>query len=333
MIAFYEYDVTISVDFVEESPSSTFPAITICNLNAFDTSNSTINNEINKIITDFNINTNIMPNSSQPITQIKNLLKQLKIIAKQRNNDNKRNPATNNNDIGFDINKMLISCEFNGEVCTSSNFIKSYSFEYVNCYTFNKNTGGSLKKVSQRKSGLTLELYAGMEGDYSIERGFYVAVHNNSFQALTKYDGCKIPVGFSTDISVSRAFHYKLSSPYSDCRKDITQYSSSDSTYFKYILTSMSYTTYSKTLCYEVCYQDLVNKNCGCTDPTNIITLDYTYPICNSSVMQNCAINIVTSCQKSDSSCSCYSACPTECDFIEYPTSLSSSVYVIFLII
>jgi hypothetical protein len=289
-----------------------------------------INSEINKIINNFNIDTNISPNSSQPLTQIKNLLKQFKIIAKQRNNENKRNSSANNNDIGFDINTMLISCEFNGDPCNASNFVNSYSFEYVNCYTFNKNIGGPLKKVSQRKSGLTLELYAGLEGDYSIERGFYVAVHNNSFQPLTKYDGCKIPVGYSSDISVSREFHYKLDSPFSDCRKDISKYSSSDSAYFKYILTSMSYTTYSKTLCYEVCYQDLVNKNCGCTDPTNIITLDYTYPICKSNSMQTCASNVVLNCQKSDASCSCYSACPMECDFIEYTTSLSSSVYVKF---
>jgi hypothetical protein len=86
-------------------------------------------------------------------------------MAKQKNLDNKKSNSSNNTNFGFDIKNMLISCEFDGVMCSSSDFIKSYSFEYINCYTFNKYNGSDLKYVTKRKAGLSLELFAGLESN------------------------------------------------------------------------------------------------------------------------------------------------------------------------
>jgi hypothetical protein len=167
-----------------------------------------------------------------------------------------------------------------------------------------------------------------MSGDYTFDRGFYIAVHNNSFDALTRYEGIKIPVGYETDIAIKRSFYTKLSSPFSNCRMDIKTITSSDSTYFKYILNSMSYTTYSKDLCYEVCYQDLINKNCNCSDGANFITIDSSKSVCSSNQMSTCGSKILTACASNGESYSCSSACPEPCYTVNYETTLSSAVFV-----
>ena len=157
-------------------------------------------------------------------------------------------------------------------------------------------------------------------------------MHNNSFDALTRYEGIKIPVGYETDIAVKRNFYTKLSLPFSNCRMDTKTLTSSDSTYFKFILKSMSYTTYSKALCYEVCYQDLINTNCNCSDGANFITIDSSKSICSSTQIINCASRILAWCASQGESCSCFSACPEPCYTVGYQTSLSSAVYVIICV-
>ncbi len=113
---------------------------------------------------------------------------------------------------------------------------------------------------------------------------------------------------------------------------DTKSFTPSDSAYFKFILNSMSYTTYSKDLCYEVCYQDLINKNCNCSDGANFITIDLTKSICSSTQISTCANRVLADCSSQGDSCSCYSACPEPCNTVSYETSLSSAVYVnIFL--
>ena len=40
--------------------------------------------------------------------------------------------------LGFDFKEMVMSCSFNGIFCEESDFSYSYSYQYGNCYTFNK---------------------------------------------------------------------------------------------------------------------------------------------------------------------------------------------------
>jgi hypothetical protein len=137
-------------------------------LNAFDISSPTIKDEINKIISTYNLSLTVdsISNTSQPITKLKEIITQLKIILKQKNCDNKKSTSYNNIDFGYDIKNMLVSCEFDGVECTSADFTQIYSFDYINCYSYNKYKGSDLKSVTRRKVGLSLELFAGLESNF-----------------------------------------------------------------------------------------------------------------------------------------------------------------------
>jgi hypothetical protein len=145
---------------------------------------------------------------------------------------------------------------------------------------------------------------------------------------LTKYEGIKVSAGTSTDIGVTRTFRFKLEKPYSNCRKDVSKYESTDSDYYKFILTQLQNTQYSRRLCYEVCYQDLANSKCNCSDPTNVILLNVDLETCTKQQL-DCVGMLIKDCEKSPDDCECSKSCPLECDSVIYHTTQSSSSYVI----
>ncbi len=217
----------MSVELDIESPI-TFPAVTICNLNAFDTSDQAVIDTI-KLMQSIGLIKNPSPNIS-PNKYVNELENSLKIFVKRKNTENlRKNPppkslrigpgavsnlsnisltgsvgsvhnsninstlVSNNNgsngqrntssngiinnnnqtnnsnnninvDIGFKLNNMLLSCKFNEIDCNYTDFYDFYSFEYGNCYTFNKKNSQDLRAVGQIKVGLELELYAGNSG-------------------------------------------------------------------------------------------------------------------------------------------------------------------------
>ncbi len=61
---------------------------------------------------------------------------------------------------GFSLDHdLLISCEYNGEICVRENFTKYWSNEYGYCYSFNSNPNNTLNSSSIGfKHGLKLEL-------------------------------------------------------------------------------------------------------------------------------------------------------------------------------
>ena len=64
------------------------------------------------------------------------------------------------NEYGFTLDHdLLISCEYNGEICVKENFTKYWSNEYGYCYSFNSNPRNALNSsVTGFKHGLKLEL-------------------------------------------------------------------------------------------------------------------------------------------------------------------------------
>lgn len=40
--------------------------------------------------------------------------------------------------LGFDYSSVVISCHYNGKICSKKDFTWSYSYRYGNCFTFNK---------------------------------------------------------------------------------------------------------------------------------------------------------------------------------------------------
>ncbi len=124
----------------------------------------------------------------------------------------------------------------------------------------------------------------------------------------------------------------KQPAPYSNCRFNTsTTDPTTDSIYYQYVITNLTNTQYSQQLCYEICYQDLINIICQCNNPSNNFTLNYSYPLCINNTQTKCASEVQSECTTSDQNCKCYNACPLECDSSTYATSISLSNFVSLL--
>jgi len=72
--------------------------------------------------------------------------------------------------MGFSLDYMMLTCQFNGYTCNTSDFITTYNYDYGNCYTFNSgfDSNGNkmpIKQISEAGSdkSFKLELFLGDE--------------------------------------------------------------------------------------------------------------------------------------------------------------------------
>jgi hypothetical protein len=145
LIVYYQYGVSVSISTNFESTTQ-FPAVTLCNLIPFDLNSNT--NFFMSMIQNASLTPNITPTLSSPgiyqVQQTMNFLRANILANSQTYN------STFLKSLGFDLNSMLISCYFNKERCTASDFTWIFSFEYGNCYSFNykRNSSINLKTIS-----------------------------------------------------------------------------------------------------------------------------------------------------------------------------------------
>jgi hypothetical protein len=321
-IQYFDYDVYVQLKQHIESPT-VFPAITICNLNPFDLTNDENSTAFfTTMLLSAPYNPIVAPRISRPtIAHLKDMNTFMKafINAEYDNEEDRKNT-------GFSIEKMLISCRFNSRTCTVKDFFHSWNFEYGNCYTFNsiyiKNS--TVRKTSKfgPKTGLVLELFVGVPGFhdyYSTQSGVFVVVHNNSVVPGTNTPGFKVRPGTAANIGVTRIFHKKLGSPYSDCRKDTVKVKTSDSNYYRLALEKSQY---SRDNCYEHCFDaEIVKKKCNCSLSAEGFR-------CRTLVDMRC-LNIQRAKLEFDNILGemCDKYCPLECDSIEFNININQASY------
>ena len=148
---------------IHESPVE-FPAISFCNLNAFDvSSNPETLNYINNVLIKNQISPTIELNSNElaikKVTNIGNILKASVVSNKSLSQAEIRK-------LGYSLESMMISCSYNNIKCDVSNFSMFHSYQYGNCFTFNGITDLNGTKIeakrtskSGRRSSLVLELF------------------------------------------------------------------------------------------------------------------------------------------------------------------------------
>ncbi|RNA06509.1 amiloride-sensitive sodium channel subunit delta [Brachionus plicatilis] len=212
---------------------------------------------------------------------------------------------------GFNIDEMLVNCQFNRFACTKNDFEYFMLAEFGNCYKFNSDT-----KTPGKKNGLRLELYTGtLDKDLDLVKssGIHLFIHNHSTVIFSESDSINLSNGFETDIVVSQQHSYKLSKPHSNCIKDPTSFNSFESDLYKKSIEL--YGIYQQKTCLIMCYHEYIKMQCGCYFSDALgVTFNSS---CNASLI-NCSKKAYENFQNSAKSLECFDLCPIECETIYF---------------
>ncbi|CAF0942247.1 unnamed protein product [Brachionus calyciflorus] len=230
--------------------------------------------------------------------------------------------------VGFDIDKMLLNCNFNFKGCNSSNFKFFLSSTYGFCYQFNADKS-NIRKVSSpgKQAGLSLELFIGYPNkDYDLYKsyGAHLFIHNSSTIPSSEYDGISLSTGHETDIVVSKTYFQKLPKPYSDCVQDSNATKNFDSDLYRE--TIKIFGQYDQKSCINLCFHKSILDVCGCYYPDQNIIKNLTQA-CDIDKGYKCYLNFSASYGESKSSIECIDKCPEECESVKYSLQMSHADY------
>ncbi|CAF0724254.1 unnamed protein product [Brachionus calyciflorus] len=266
----------INYEIIEETPA-VFPAISICNLNPFKTTNSNVYNTLLNVLLENNFKYTIHPNlaSISASSLVKSYVFNLPDEVKKT--------------FSYQYSELVYSCKFNGFLCSSQDFEWFYSFDYGNCYKFNPN-GTKMVGKSGSQGGLRLEMYVGNSSDseaYTIKTGLRFLIHNHTdFRSISNY-GQDASAGFSTEVKINRNIHSKLGAPFSNCLEDVTSATKSKSDLMILMFDLLNLTIYTREMCLNVCYQIPLEESCNCSD-ASIPQIQANLSRCVSSTQIKC---------------------------------------------
>ncbi len=270
---YFKYSAVTSIN-VKRDLVTEFPTITICSNNLFGTKNG------NKYLNDLDLETD--DNNVYKKSRIKSIQNRLNYARSALLKDqivfkNKTLLESFSNK----LDQMMFSCYFQSKPCNLTDFEYLFDINYGNCYRFNSgydffNQKKPIKNVitSGITNGLQIELFLGEQDSNNqaiFENDVYLVVHNKSYKGLLSTDGFHMPTGKSTYIGkiccyfllpffkinyqlikgIKRRFHEKLSSPFSDCVKNLSSMDAYDSELFK--RTTQMAGVYRHFYCFKLC--------------------------------------------------------------------------------
>ncbi|CAF1028750.1 unnamed protein product [Brachionus calyciflorus] len=295
-----------------------FPTITICNKFATDLSRS---NEVTELAKSGYIK---LKSEFTDLTKFNEFFKRVDYYFKYNSIEYK----DRFNFVGFDIDKMLLNCNFNFKECNSSNFKLFFSSTYGLCYQFNADKT-NIRKISSpgKKAGLSLELFIGYPSkDYDLYKsyGAHLFIHNSSTIPSSEFEGISLSTGHETDVILSKTYFQKLPKPFSDCAQDSnsSEYIHSD----LYRETIKLFGQYDQKSCINLCYHKYIFDECGCYYPDLNINKNLTR-ICDSDIGFECYSNHSASYRESKICIECIEKCPEECESIKYSLQISHANY------
>ncbi|CAF0803389.1 unnamed protein product [Brachionus calyciflorus] len=314
---YFSYETDTQLKFKRVSQIE-FPTITFCNKFSIDLNKGNEFTELEKK------GFNKLKYSIPDFTRFNDFYKDIDYYFKNQTMYNLKNLSY----FGFDIDKMLLNCNFNFKECNSSNFELFLSSTYGFCYQFNADKS-NIRKVSSpgKQAGLSLELFIGYpSADYDLYRsyGAHLFIHNSSTIPSSEFDGISLSTGHETDIVMSKTLFQKLPKPFSDCVQDSNSTESFDSDVYKE--TIRKFGQYEQKACINLCFHKSIFDLCGCYYPdANII--QSTELMCNKSVNKDCIIPFVSNYGESEESTKCFENCPEECESVKYSLQMSHANY------
>jgi hypothetical protein len=237
--------------------------------------------------------------------------------------------------LGFKIDEMLLTCSFNNIPCNiSQDFVWVYSYDFVNCYTFNsgQDQNGNivpLKNVNNNEldNSLQLEIFIGddkIQSEFILNSGVKILVNSHNLERIIAGEGTNISPGFNTNFILNSLVNItRLDSPYNDCIKNVQSASSYNSYYYKAIFTVLNQTIYKQRLCFQLYLQDYIKNACGCLCGSlpNIYSYD-NITICKSLDLLGCAENARID-YYNNKLRKKFDECPKECDSMFYNVDVS----------
>ena len=308
ILSYLTYGVTSQISEVYEIPTE-FPAVTLCDRNAFTTSHaSTYFNDLsNQYLSDPSYHNNFPDTFA---------LAQMLTSDPSFGDQNRKL-------MGLNIDQIY-TCTFNNVDC-KNDLHWYWSYDFGNCFQFNvglnltnQNIGKKRSYIEGPNNGLQIEIspfsFENVWLSFS-EFGMIAFIHNSSFKPRLS-DGVLLMPSEANYIEVKRTFLSNPPKPYTDC-VDLASYSSD---LYDFILESNQ--TYRQKDCFDLCKQTSIIDACGC------YYLGFANP--SSNEIRPCLNLIEFQCYtrklvQFDSIPCASNFCPLECDSIQYLSLLSSS--------
>ena len=320
-VSYFSYQVTTNARTIYETPTL-FPKITICNLNMFTTQYALdfltgIDGSILNLDT---IPSNLTNAESNELVNY--IFYQALNIAVTKNFTEQERQM-----FSHSFDDILLTCYFNGQLCTANDFIAVFDSAYGNCLVFNSDNKIKTSSVAGSLYGLQLQIYTGFNenltkfNSYVGGRGLLVRIDNSSYLTDHNVDGVKISAGFHHNIAVERSFKFMLPIPYSNCEVDRHSSKTSGSDLYR-LITDTEY-EYTQQLCFLQCYQKMVVLECNCTD--SLLSL-YNVSRCLTPEQGICLDRVFFKKYMLNNyiESNCLPLCPLECNKTEYKTALTS---------
>lgn len=298
---YYEYNTITSISIVNQIPAL-FPAITICNLNPFQTEFAlkSLNDPLFlSFISDDDFSLRLV------------LLNQVSLF-----NDSVKKQ------FAFDIGDILIKCTFSTQPCFKDDFEWYFHPFYGTCWRFNSRVPPRNLTQTGYAFGLRLELLVGDETrmpSFLTSSGYQIMIDNQT-HSPTILQGFYVTPGADTYFEISRSSISRLEEPYSDCSTDSTLEKNGNQMH--QVLTNLNL-TYSQSDCFLLVIQKSIIETCKCFS-TLVNRLDSNYDQCKTPEQIRC---VLRQAQVSFGQFPQY--CPFECETHSFDTIISSSHYPI----
>lgn len=251
LLEFLMFPVTTSV-VIRKEVNLSFPAITICNMNAILSDEQAEGREAGYSA--------IKKELAEKLGKENDYIKSINLQRYLGSKDQKTRRT-----LGHKLKNMLVYCSYFGTTCSSNDFMLVLSTSYGNCYTFN-----AFGNRTAATFGVTESLLLVLDTQvneynkmYQTSTGFRIAIHNNSAFPFPEADGFNISPGLLTYVGVHRKLVKHIKYPYSDC-EILTNDEMKDRDAYVGIL---PHVIYSEMSCIKTCNQIELFRHCYCFDP------------------------------------------------------------------
>ncbi|XP_078694420.1 bile acid-sensitive ion channel-like isoform X3 [Branchiostoma floridae x Branchiostoma belcheri] len=296
MASYFKYD-TITDTTLEFADELLFPAVTICNMNKFDSDKLQVADWSYLSLFLYGIQADIptilalgVPldetvNSTMTGVKIEDL-----VLAK-----------------GFNVSPNRMSlCWWRGTNCSERNFTHSFG-HYGNCYTFNADADNPLKQTMPGAVNGFMAFVDIKEDKYTesflvswnAEVGLKLLVHDPREPPMMDTQGIALAPGNHAFIAIKQILYENHVPPWGVCKDLQLEY----------------YDTYTLNGCYLECRSKHVVRNCSCRP----YDLPGTAPSCDPTTMFTCVRAVLAQVITGDLKCDC----PVPCRMTSYSTSLS----------